>query len=139
MKRIVIAAAAVSLLAIAGCSSSGSDSSAPAETSTTVAEVEATIDVDAPTGVTDEEVLEVASDGLPESASFQESLTAIGLTTGEQITITMWAESACGAAKEMGLSDDEVVALLPGDVASDVTLSPEQAAQVWAAAQQHVC
>lgn len=74
------------------------------------------------------------------STAFDEDLTAAGIPNDAHLTLESWALSACQLLPRMGMSDREVVANLPTDVAANgVTLTPEQATKVWASAKVNVC
>ena len=143
MKRTILAIAATAL-SLTACGANDPDAAETTATATATTTAPTSTEATSapapaaePSGVTDEEVLEaITSEG---DTSFQDELTKIGLTAGEQITITMWAESACSMAPAMGLSDAQVVEFLPSDVESNVSLTPDQAAAIWAAAKRHVC
>jgi hypothetical protein len=74
------------------------------------------------------------------STAFDTDLTAAGIPKGAHLTLESWAMSACQLLRNMGMSDNEVLANLPGDVAPNgVSLTPEQATKVWASAKVNVC
>ncbi|WP_221317812.1 hypothetical protein [Mycobacterium sp. AZCC_0083] len=74
------------------------------------------------------------------SKAFDTDLTAAGIPQDAHLTLESWAMSACQLLPKMGMSDKEVIANLPGDVAPNgVTLTPEQATKVWASAKVNVC
>jgi hypothetical protein len=74
------------------------------------------------------------------SKAFDADLTAAGIPEDAHLTLESWAIQACQLLPNMGMSDKEVIANLPGDVAPNgVTLSPEQATKVWASAKVNVC
>jgi hypothetical protein len=74
------------------------------------------------------------------SEAFDTDLTAAGIPENAHLTLESWAMSACQLLPKMGMSDKEVTANLPSDVAPNgVTLTPEQAAKVWASAKVNVC
>lgn len=74
------------------------------------------------------------------SKAFDQDLTAAGIPQDAHLTLESWALSACQLLPKMGMSDREVIANLPTDVAPNgVTLTPEQATKVWASAKVNVC
>jgi hypothetical protein len=74
------------------------------------------------------------------SKAFDTDLTTAGIPEDAHLTLESWAMSACQLLPKMGMSDREVIANLPSDVAPNgVTVTPEQAAQVWASAKVNIC
>jgi hypothetical protein len=74
------------------------------------------------------------------SKAFDQDLTAAGIPEDAHLALESWAMSACQLLPKMGMSDREVIANLPSDVAPNgVTLTPEQATQVWASAKVNIC
>jgi hypothetical protein len=74
------------------------------------------------------------------SKAFDTDLTAAGIPEDAHLTLESWAMSACQLLPKMGMSDKDVIANLPGDVAPNgVTLTPDQATKVWASAKVNVC
>ena len=74
------------------------------------------------------------------SKAFDTDLTAAGLPQDAHLTLESWAMSACQLLPKLGMSDREVIANLPNDVAPNgVTLTPEQATKVWATAKVNIC
>jgi hypothetical protein len=74
------------------------------------------------------------------SKAFDADLTVAGILQDAHLRLESWAMSACQLLPKVGMSDREVVANLPSDVAPNgVTVTPEQAAQVWASAKVNIC
>lgn len=74
------------------------------------------------------------------SKAFDQDLTTAGIPQSAHLTLESWAMSACQTLPKMGMSDREIIANLPGDVApNNVTLTTEQAEKVWASAKVNVC
>ena len=74
------------------------------------------------------------------NTTFKEDLIAAGIPESAHMTLDLWSRAACKQAPQRGLSDEEVIAFLPGDVDNNgVILTPEQAAVVWKSAKRNIC
>jgi hypothetical protein len=74
------------------------------------------------------------------SSAFDTDLTAAGIPQDAHLALESWALSACQLLPKMGMSDREVIANLPTDIAPNgVTLTPDQASKVWASAKVNIC
>ncbi|QDQ97947.1 hypothetical protein [Tomitella fengzijianii] len=133
----VVAIAAMGAV-LAACGSGGGDTAAaPEESGQAVPTVDATTDVEASDTGGDVDAEAVESKAVDEG--FSETLDRLGFTDGEQMTINMWAPSACQAADAMGVSDEQAAGYLVTDLDGQVSVTSEQAAEVWASAKRNVC
>lgn len=84
-------------------------------------------------------IVSLAAPANADDEAFNRDLTAAEIPANGHLTLQMWADAVCQMAARFNLSDAYVLRYLPGDVASHVTLTPQQAAIVWASAKRNIC
>lgn len=130
--NIAFVPAAMILVSLAACSS-GSTDEASARSSSTSAPAAASASTT---------VIRPGTTFTPpaSNSSFEEDLTRAGIPESAHMTLEMWSKAVCKQAPQRGLTDEQVVAFLPGDVAhNNVMLTPEQAWVVWESAKRNIC